>query len=113
MKDLVSDGQSVDLSFFMDFKNKQLLESENPLQEKTKKISDFLESIINQNLKETVLILHLPSLESLAHCLTCSYLELHDAFRLLRQRGYDYEFNHICEAIKVWKSLIKEKGDIL
>src|SRR6478609_9024143 len=112
MKDL-PDSQSVDLSFFKDFQNKQISEHGNHLEEQTKKISDFLESIIKPNLENTALILHLPSLESLAHCLACSYLELHDALRLLRERGYDYEFNHICEAIKVWKSLINLKGDNL
>jgi len=98
------DESTIDLSFFTDFKNKSLdlLKTDNRPEFNIELLAVYLESLLNEKTSVSQ-VLHLPSIEVLAKCFDCSYLDIHDAVRLLRDYGYEYEFTHADKAIRVWK----------
>jgi|GEM_PF-6316643 len=104
MKDFSSEKLSVDLGCFVS-KLSNLKPSEVDKKFNINEITDYVESILLNMNSNILQVVTLPSLDALANCYNCSYLDIHDVFRLLRERGFEYEFKHTNEPMKVWKHI--------
>lgn len=70
----------------------------------TSHLSTYLKTFIADQLRSRASSLEFPSFISLSGFFNCSYLEMYDAFRMLRVEGYDYQFSSLDGTIEVWKS---------
>jgi hypothetical protein len=86
---------------------KMTLENFTPFQMKTThddiEIASYLEQLAQERLSPLVGPLELPSMSELSSFFDCSFLKVYDAFRLLRERGYDYQFSSVDGTMLVWR----------
>jgi hypothetical protein len=69
----------------------------------------YLESVMTDNLSDTVHFVEFPSIHLLSEHLNCSSMQLYDAVRALRMRGYDYRFSSLDENIQIWLNELNER----
>lgn len=67
-------------------------------------LSRYLKNVISDQLRAPVNSVEFPSFITLAAFFHCSYLEMYDAFRMLRAEGYDYQFSSLDGTIQVWRN---------
>jgi hypothetical protein len=62
----------------------------------------YLESVMTNNLSDTIYSVELPSIQMLSEYFDCSSMQLYDAMRALRVYGYDYQFSGLDGSVQIW-----------
>lgn len=72
-------------------------------------VTAYLKALVDSKLEKGAGYLELPSFSTLAEFFKCSYLEIYDIFRTLRNQGYDYQFSSLDGTVLVWISKPTER----
>ena len=65
-------------------------------------ITNYLESLAKSKLDQHTHYLELPSVSQLSGFFKCSFMQVYDAFRILREKGYEYQFSSVDGAMFIW-----------
>lgn len=77
-----------------------------PIQGKIRRdnqLAKHLETLMTDYLPYKTDELSLPPISELARFFQCSYIEVFDAFKLLRLKGFDFNLTGLEKPIKVWR----------
>jgi hypothetical protein len=71
-------------------------------------IASYLEALTRSRLDRNTHYLELPSVNRLSGFFGCSFLGVYDAFRALREKGFDYQFSSVDGAMLVWRQNVNQ-----